>query len=775
MSRINRGRGEAWLRGGQTVGHTWDMVLEVLGRLLIVAIIWGALCVWMGNSKSSDLEQTYGIQGLQAAAFHKFGNPFPQKISIKDLNGVETTYDNAEVANIGWLQPYAQAYYHNQRIALLIWIFGCIAIAILATLWFVHSGQEKLKARQIRGQYVVSLTDLIKQILTFNAETVTKRKLKAHVPAKLAGVPYPFETEQEHTFCAGSTGAGKTQALHSLLESVRARGDRAIIYDPDLDYIRTHYNPDTDLILNPYDERSIGWDPFNDAHELHEFEKLAACLFKEPKGADPYWTKAPRGVFIYAAYKLKRAYPDAALGDLLRVLFGPIELIMHLLQGTPAFDHVSGGKGQRTDSIKSVLADGVAPLIHMTGRESAFSIKRWVNDPERQGGFLFLSAPETHIESLRPLLGFCTELTMSALLSRDLEFRPTTWLFFDEVASLGKVDALALGPERIRKFGGALVLGLQQVSQLQETYGHEITQTIIGQCATKLILRCQDPDTAKWMSEQLGRAQMRRVDETVSYGANSQRDGVGVTPREELEPVALPEDVMNQPKLQGFIKVSNARDGTAFPIATIKFAYKSRPQIAEGIVPLTGPLPVESFFERNNAEQARLAAAEDLAPDATEPAAPAPETVVINADTGEVIEGTPKPEGGGMGLKDTEYVRAAEMKEQAATEAWTSNDTTGPERAPRSYILAVDSKGNIDNLKARVGAQAQASAFERLYAQVRRDMEAGVQLNGLAVWKGKPGTAKKGPSQDKDSSSRGLDEDEQQIDPFAPSYHTPSH
>lgn len=187
---------------------------------------------------------------------------------------------------------------------------------------------------------------------------------------------------------------------------------------------------------------------------------------------------------------------------------------------------------------------------------------------------------------------------MSALLGRqDTGEVETTWLILDEFPSLGKVEGLAAGPERLRKYGGAVVLGMQQVSQIQEIYGHDVAQTIIGQCATKLILRCQDPETAKHMAEQLGRRQARRVDETVSYGANSLRDGVGLTPREELELVALPDEVMNLPKFQGFIRVSNARHGAPFPISTLRFAWRPRDTRAPGLVPRPGPGPVEHFFE----------------------------------------------------------------------------------------------------------------------------------------------------------------------------------
>lgn len=597
MARRVRGAGEAWLRGGQTLGHTLDMIVEVLARLAIPAVIWGGLCVYFGNSRSTAAEQTYGLQRGQAWLFEQLGWPFPARISIDCPDGVTRAYANTEVLAVAWLQPYADHYAHNLMLAFWLWLAGVALLVVVATRWFLDSGEDKLKARFIRGQVAAPLSELVAQIETFNQGEARRRRDSGFRPVRLVGVPYPYGTEREHTLTVGSPGSGKSQALHQLIESLRARGDSAVIYDPELEYTRYHFDPARDVILNPYDERSVAWSPYHDARELPDFEKLAACIFKDPKSGDPYWTRATRQIFTYAAYQLRRDFPDATLEDLLRVLFGPLDVLARLVAGTPAGNHLAGGSNGRTDSLRSVLADGASSLVHLAGRPADFSIRSWVNAPARTGGILFLSAPETHITSLRPLLSFWSELVVSALLGRldESEVR-TTWLVLDEFPSLGKVESLAAGPERLRKYGGAVVLGMQQVSQIQEIYGHEVAQTIIGQCATKLILRCQDPETAKHMSEQLGRRQARRVDETVSYGANSFRDGVGLTPREELELVALPDEVMNLPKFQGFVRVSNARHGEPFPISTLRFAWRRREARSPGLVPRQGPGPAEAFF-----------------------------------------------------------------------------------------------------------------------------------------------------------------------------------
>jgi hypothetical protein len=52
----------------------------------------------------------------------------------------------------------------------------------------------------------------------------------------------------------GTTGTGKSTAIRELLTGAIARGDRAIIADPDGSYRQLFYNPTRgDVILNPYD------------------------------------------------------------------------------------------------------------------------------------------------------------------------------------------------------------------------------------------------------------------------------------------------------------------------------------------------------------------------------------------------------------------------------------------------------------------------------------------------------------------------------------------
>ncbi|MFP1132401.1 hypothetical protein [Asticcacaulis sp. W401b] len=51
--------GSHWLRGGQTLSHTWAMVIEVLKNFSIPAILLGFLMINVVNHSADDLDQIY--------------------------------------------------------------------------------------------------------------------------------------------------------------------------------------------------------------------------------------------------------------------------------------------------------------------------------------------------------------------------------------------------------------------------------------------------------------------------------------------------------------------------------------------------------------------------------------------------------------------------------------------------------------------------------------------------------------------------------------------
>jgi hypothetical protein len=95
------------------------------------------------------------------------------------------------------------------------------------------------------------------------------------------------------------------------------------------------------------------------------------------------------------------------------------------------------------------------------------------------------------------------------------------------------------------------------------------------------------------------------MEEGYTYGYNNARDAVSLTPRKHIEPLLLPDQLMNLPRLSGYIKFP---DG--FPAAPVKLTPVDRPKRAETFIARVKEGPKASVVEpRRPAEQYEPSAA----------------------------------------------------------------------------------------------------------------------------------------------------------------------
>ncbi|MYH50927.1 MAG: type IV secretion system DNA-binding domain-containing protein, partial [Gammaproteobacteria bacterium] len=185
--------------------------------------------------------------------------------------------------------------------------------------------------------------------------------------------------------------------------------------------------------------------------------------------------------------------------------------------------------------------------------------------------------------SLRGLISTWLEIAVNALLSLEQDEGRRIWVILDELPTLHQVPSLQPGLAESRQFGGCFVLGVQVASALRDLYGRNGAETISGLCGTRVVLAAPDRDTAQWSADSLGRSEVEEVAEGFSYGANTIRDGVSLTPRRELRALALPSEIMRLKNLSGYLKFPGP-----FPVASIRLRYVKRPAAAARFVPREG-------------------------------------------------------------------------------------------------------------------------------------------------------------------------------------------
>src|ERR1700731_4244428 len=111
-----------------------------------------------------------------------------------------------------------------------------------------------------------------------------RRSARAHAGGglTLAGCDVPYHDETKHFKMIGTTGTGKSTAIRELLATALARGDRAVIADPDGGYLANFYNAERgDVILNPFEDDAAKWNLFGEITNDYDVDQLARSLIPD--------------------------------------------------------------------------------------------------------------------------------------------------------------------------------------------------------------------------------------------------------------------------------------------------------------------------------------------------------------------------------------------------------------------------------------------------------------------------------------------------------------
>ena len=491
--------------------------------------------------------------------------------------------------------------------------FMAVFIAAPLTLWFIDfskcRGRAILQERHERGAMLVSRDILGREVKAHNADRFAyecsilnpqqaprdvvilnrdqKCALGIHMPYTIAGIPYPWRLEQSHTMLIGTTGAGKTTQLRSLVKQLRARGHRAVIFDLTGAFVESFYNEDTDVILNPMDQRCRPWTIFNDCKIYADFLSAATALIpSDPGDKEPFWQLAARTLFVETCIKLQENGETSNAAIAHHLMTAELKRIHAMLEDTVAGPLTTDKAARMAESIRSVLNTNGNVLRFLPdpkeGGAAPFSITDWIAATDAPGSIMFVTSNHTDLALTRSLLTLWMDLAVDSLmrLSRTRNLR--TWFLFDEVHALHALPAIEHGLQTARNFGGAFVLGIHSFDKLVETYGEQGAVSLAGLARTKLILATADYQSAERCAEFIGNREVRQMDEAYSYGYNNTRDASTLTPRKMIEPLVIPDDITNLPSMHGFIKFP---DG--FPAARIKLQWRDYPQVAEGFLRVT--------------------------------------------------------------------------------------------------------------------------------------------------------------------------------------------
>lgn len=535
-----------------------------------------------------------------------FPNTGPGTFDGYDNDGVIMVLAVAVILGASWW--YRRGYPQSSRYLLmaivlyLTWVgsvaaFGnialellaeCLGFLILVGIWYHYekkyflasAGVATDSATHYRGTQVVDARDISPPPTTARRVRHTRIRLatSSASPVEIGGVPIPREVEPQHFLFAGAPGTGKSVAVSNMLAPIRARGERAIVYDPTGEYLSVFFQLG-DTILNPLDRRSAAWSPWVDAPlGITDYEKMAEALVPENRD-QPFWHQAGRALL---ASVLAESAETGSVEEVVRLIQTASD---DELKAVVQRHGLSGmvGSPQTFANVRSAAAAPTTSLRYLrdpVDGSRPFSLRQWASTGS---GWLWLTSRADQHAVLRPLISLWVDLAVTGVMVLSQSHSRRIWLVLDELPTLQRLPALGPALAGGRKYGLASVLGIQSIAQLRESYGRDGAEAMLGQPQTQLLLRLPDPETAQWASRAIGERHVVReiVGESYTPTVSTQSS----TWQHRIEAAVLPSEIQALPKLEGYLRVSDSQE-----VHLVRLTPVPRTPIAVAYVPVTSPM-----------------------------------------------------------------------------------------------------------------------------------------------------------------------------------------
>ena len=587
-------------RGSQLIAHFAQMFAAGFRVPLFAGIVLFAGFTWYEFRGSLSDHQLYLIGIKLYAAVWGFME-FDSTKMVTLQSGFGGTFD-LNIANVAGFPPVVRAWgafvavlEHAAWRTLLI-----LAPLLIVFFWVAARFGEHSKARQHqRGRWLATTAELVRMVRAYNRACEADELRKAlgrgwrfatraeranvgllHRPFSLAGVPWPWRQEQTHAMLIGSTGTGKTVAMMDLLDQIRARGTRSVVFDLTGAYVSTYFDPGRDIILHPLDARCPRWSIFDECRNAAEFMGAAEALVPADGGGDSqFWVQGARMLFTSMCVSLveQGMATNEDLADSL--MTADLATVHEFVKDTPAAPMSSPDSPRLADSVRAVFNANAQALLYLPATGPRFSIRDWIGEGKDDGAILFVAARYVDLPICRQLLTLWLNSAVNTLMRAKTSRSLKMWFLIDELGALHRLPALEEGMQTARNFGGAFVTGVHTQAKLKDTYGPNAASNLSALAKTKLILANPDPETARWCSELIGNGEVQDMNEGFSFSYKNTRDSVNLSPERHEVRIVLGEEIGSLDPLHGYLCLPGS-----LPPAPVELEPVDRPTVAEPFI-----------------------------------------------------------------------------------------------------------------------------------------------------------------------------------------------
>ncbi|MCX6077697.1 MAG: type IV secretion system DNA-binding domain-containing protein [Campylobacterales bacterium] len=441
---------------------------------------------------------------------------------------------------------------------------GMVAWYIIKKISDEHSNQ-KLKDTHLRGTTILSQKEY----------SIISKKIDGYSLAKDTVLSREHDTK--HFMIMGATGSGKTNLI---IRSIHAQasypknievGAKFIIHDLKPDYIQKIYNPDTDLIYNVSDQRSIYFNFFNYLYDangnLDEKALINIChtIIPDSNSKDPIWDVLARNVLesILTYCMLTENRSLTFVNDMIQKSPSDLINIFNSVEGcNKGVQALTGGE----NTVGSVMVTLAANARYFEGlnekchsHKESFIIQKWLNDGKVSKLFLINDVANKDFNAPK-IAVFVNTLIKEIYAMRENPNR-RIYLYLDEFGTMSKIPAIPEATVVARSFGLSIILSTQEFARIDEIYGQNLRKSMLNSLTNKIIMRQTDPEMAKYFSDMIGEKEIEQSSSGASIGIQAMKNGVNFNKSVKKEFTVMPSEIMELRDFEFFVKQPDVKWG----------------------------------------------------------------------------------------------------------------------------------------------------------------------------------------------------------------------
>ncbi|WP_323612588.1 type IV conjugative transfer system coupling protein TraD [Pectobacterium versatile] len=576
--------GKDLTQGGQMTAYRWRMFIQVnnwIGYWILILFIVLASAIFFLSIPQEVLDN--GTWYWYAELNHSFSDLVPVgKGKVYDIHYYYAKTNTNLILKMTLQQmvsdPYMQAMGDESLayLKLAALASGTFSLFVfIAVGWYVaRVGRKESEDEYISGMKLTDSPAVVNKMLRKNGELSDLRVGDLHMVR---------HAEIMNFLIHGTIGVGKSTIIRWLLDYIRQRGDRAIIYDSGCTFTETHYNPSTDFILNAHDERCPYWDLWGECVDVVDYENMAASLIPVEGDSDPFWVSSSRTIWADLAIRMSND-PDRNIEKFLMTLLSlSMKSLREYLVNTPSANLVEEKIEKTAISIRSVVTNYAKALRYLQGlddgKRPSFTIRNWMTDEKYDNSWLFISTQARHRKSVRPLISLWMSQATLLLQSMGENYDRRVWFIIDETPSLQRIPEFNETLSEARKFGGCFVLGIQNMAQLTHVYGPQLAKSMLDLLNTRMYGRSPSAEMALQVEEELGKQRRKEAKEQNSFGLDQVRDGISIGKDKVSQPIVDYDEIMKLSNLKFYVRLPGD-----YPVVRIGLKYRKIKKRHPGLI-----------------------------------------------------------------------------------------------------------------------------------------------------------------------------------------------